>query len=77
MQPVHDPLRWHSYGTHKESDLLFYQQVDILRELALVVVVVRLPSVSANLHDEEIYAERSIRVDELRLELSDLFVVKA
>ena len=52
MQPVYDPWRRHTDSTNKERSFLLDDDVDELRELALAVVVVCLPSGSTNLRDQ-------------------------
>lgn len=63
VQPIHNPLRRHTHGTHEEGHLLFDHQIAILCEPARVLVVVRLASIPADLRDEQIYAKWCVGVN--------------
>lgn len=72
MQPIYNPLRRHADGANKQRDVLFNDDVDELREFALAVVVIGLASVSADLWDEQVNAERRIWDVQFRFKLPDL-----
>mmetsp|Transcript_65103 Transcript_65103/g.173577 ORF Transcript_65103/g.173577 Transcript_65103/m.173577 type:complete len:388 (+) Transcript_65103:2-1165(+) len=74
VQLVHRPTRWHTDGTDEELRLLGNNDVNQLRQVAVRVVVIRLPRAAPNLRNGQVHPKGQGLVHELLLDPGDLLL---